>query len=73
MFAFITSCGLLNIFQGFEDFYLKAQARITSDCLICAIPQRALPTETKLESRTSESKSGTSVHLSNSSYSRDVC
>ena len=35
-------------------------------------PQRALPTETKVESGTSQRKSGTSVNLSNSGTLRQV-
>ena len=38
-------------------------------CLSTAVQERALPIETKVESGTSQSKSGTSLNLSNSGFS----
>ena len=46
-------------------------ANVGDNCALGSLrsPQRALPTETKLESGTSRSKSGTSVKLSNNGLS----
>jgi len=46
-------------------------ARVGENCPFGSLrsPQRALPTETKVESGTSQSKSGTSLNFSNSGFS----
>ena len=52
--------------QSFRKHRAGVGAAVTSHSLCLRSPQRALPTETKVESGTSQDKSGTSVNLRNS-------